>query len=153
MGMALVFLLIGAGLVYVARRGFPLAQRASADLDDEVEQTNPAERFVEMMNPIRDRIVAEQGNHRTVWIRSRIEIGNACQRLRPHMDETSGRRLDAAYQRFNCIPEEAFSALPRRMGSGGTVSRLDQSAVKEVMLESITDILNVATRQATVARH
>ena len=150
MGTTIVFLLIGASLVCLAWRGFPLRIGAARKSNDGTRRQDAAERFVTMLNPIRNRIAAERGNHRTLWVRSRIEIGNACQVLRPHLDDGDVDRLDAAYQRFKCIPEEAFRSKPAGNAPAGAESGLDHLAVKHVMLESIREMARIANAPSPI---
>jgi hypothetical protein len=150
MGTTIAFLVAGASLVFLAWRGFPLRFGASRKSNDETRRQHATERFVTMLNPIRNRIAAERGNHRTLWVRSRMEIGNACQVLRPHLDDQDVDRLDAAYQRFKCIPEEAFRTKPAGNASDRAGSWLDHTAVKHVMLESIREMTKIATARSPI---
>jgi len=102
------------------------------------------ENFVALISPIRDRIATERGDHRTVWVRSKIELGNACQDLRPHLAESDGVGLDAAYRRFMDISGELLE--PRRMKNPppGEGVRLDYSVAKNAMLEPIKEMVRIA---------
>lgn len=137
-------------MVYLGTRGFPLNIGLFRKSNDESRHQEAAERFIEMLTPIRDRIATERGNHRTVWVRSRMEIGNACQHLRPHLDECDVVRLDAAYQRFKCIPKEAFGQTSAADTSGGAAFGQDQAAVKHVMLASINDMVKISNARLSI---